>query len=253
MKLDAYLNEVLEILLSSQNNSLITAQEMIHCLDLTLLDEQASDRSLTQLKLDAEENHVAAVCVYPQHLSHFQSHGIELANVINFPEGTEELSASLKMIEQAFKLGATEIDYVLPYRLYLSGEKQKALDHCKAVIDLCKKFKLSSKIILESGIFPEMQEIYEVSKSLINLGCDFLKTSTGKVTQGASLPAVFTMLSAIKDSNKICGIKISGGVKTEKQALNYAKLAELMMNAKIDKSWFRLGASSLLAELKIKN
>ena len=77
----------------------------------------------------------------------------------------------------------------------------------------------------------------------------FLKTCTGKIPQGASLSALFTMLSAIKDSGKTCGIKVSGGVKTPRQAFNYAKLAELMMAKKIDKSWFRIGASSLLNEL----
>jgi deoxyribose-phosphate aldolase len=132
----------------------------------------------------------------------------------------------------------------------LDGGKDDALTQCKAVIDLCKQEKRTLKIILETGAFSELQSIYEVSNQLIELGSIFLKTSTGKTPQGASLPAVFTILTAIKDSKAQCGIKISGGVKTPTQAINYAKLAELVLAKPIDKSWFRIGASSLLAELK---
>ena len=94
-----------------------------------------------------------------------------------------------------------------------------------------------------------MQTIYQVSKDLIATGCDFLKTSTGKLPQGASLDAVFAMLSAIKDSGRQCGIKVSGGVKTPQQALCFAQLAEIVCGIKINRNWFRLGSSSILGEL----
>ena len=95
--------------------------------------------------------------------------------------------------------------------------------------------------------------IYQVSRELLAIGCDFLKTSTGKISQGASLSAVFAILSAIKDARTHCGVKISGGVKASQQALKYAWLAELVMEEKINKDLFRIGASSLLEELVAKN
>ncbi|MGC1182209.1 deoxyribose-phosphate aldolase [Legionella sp.] len=250
MNLESSLNEVLEILVNNQSNSSITTEELIHTLDLTLLDEHVSLESLSQLNQDACRNHVAAVCVYSKHLSEFQQlDAIELATVINFPEGNEKLACSLQSIERAAQLGATEIDYVLPYRLYLDGKKHLTLTQCHTVIEFCKHYNLTTKIILETGVFSEIECIYELSKNLIELGCNFLKTSTGKIAQGASLPAVFTIISAIKDSKKNCGLKISGGIKKSVQAFNYAQLAELMMAKKIDKSWFRIGATSLLNEL----
>ncbi|WP_040535910.1 deoxyribose-phosphate aldolase, partial [Legionella drancourtii] len=214
------------------------------------LDEEASLTSLSQLNKDARCNNVAAICVYSKHLSEFhQLKAIQLATVINFPHGNEDLTTSCDVIEKALTLGATEIDYVLPYQLYLDGKKDAALQQCQTIIKLCKHHNLTSKIILETGAFPALELIYDASKDLIESGCDFLKTSTGKIAQGASLPAVFTMLSAIKDTNVPCGIKVSGGVKTPTQAFNYATLAEFMMDKTIDKSWFRIGASSLLGEL----
>lgn len=251
MKLESSLNKVLETLLSNQSTTSITAEQLIHVIDLTLLNEEASPASLEQLNENARCNEVAAVCVYSKHLPEFQQlKTIQLATVINFPHGNEELTVSCKAIEQAATLGATEIDYVFPYQLYLAGKKDAALHQAQELIKLCKQHRLTAKIILETGAFPGLELIYEVSKSLIESGCDFLKTSTGKIAQGASLPAVFTLLSAIKDTNAACGIKVSGGVKTPTQAFNYAKLAELMMDKTINKHWFRLGASSLLAELR---
>ncbi|MFJ1267761.1 deoxyribose-phosphate aldolase [Legionella lytica] len=251
MILESSLNEVIELLLSVQGHPAISAEQLIHSLDLTLLDEEASAASLSQLKHNAYESQVAAVCVYSKHLPLFEHLGvIELATVVNFPQGNQQLNQVLESIHVAIELNATEIDYVLPYRLYLNGGKDEALAQCQAVIDLCKQKNRTLKIILETGTFSELQDIDEVSKQLIKIGCNFLKTSTGKIPQGASLPAVFTILTAIKDSKAPCGIKISGGVKTPTQAINYAKLAELVLAKPIDKSWFRIGASSLLAELK---
>lgn len=253
MTLQSYLNKTLELLLGSQNLPLITTEQIIHSIDLTLLDEQASQETLFQIKQKAQLNQIAALCIYSKHLPLFhQLNTIPLATVVNFPQGNEKEASILTAITNAVELGATEIDYVLPYQLYLSGKKEETLSQCQTIINFCTQQKLTLKIILETGAFPELQSIYEVSKNLISLGCNFLKTSTGKISQGASLPAVFTILSAINDMNKPCGIKISGGIKTPLQAFNYAKLAELMMGKPIDKSWFRIGASNLLSTLKNK-
>ena len=250
MTIESRLNEVLDVLLSDYRTP-VASEQLIHCIDLTLLDEAATEKSLAQLNRDALINQVAAVCVYSKHLSQFQHlNPVQLATVINFPQGDEALITSLESIEKAAREGATEIDYVLSYHMYLNDKRHEALEQCIAIIERCKKKNLILKIILETGAFTEPQDIYELSFSLAQAGCNFLKTSTGKIAQGASLPAVFVMLSAIKDSGTICGVKISGGIKTPKQASDYAQLAELMMGKKIDKSWFRIGASSLLSELQ---
>ncbi len=247
MSLEAHLNKTLEQLLSSESKPLVTAEQLIHSIDLTLLDENASIESLSELNDKAQLNKVAAVCVYSQHLSLFPT--LNRVTVINFPQGNEDLLNSLNAIDKALELGVNEIDYVLPYQLYLDGKEQEALHRCRAIIRSCKNYNLTLKIILETGAFSQMQSVYEVSKQLSGEGCDFIKTSTGKTPQGASLSAVFAILSALKDSGTNCGLKVSGGVKTPLQAYHYARLAELMLNQSIDKSWFRIGASSLLDEL----
>ena len=219
-------------------------------MDLTLLTQKASEESLAHLNQQANQHQVAAVCVYPEQLPCFElNEGIRLATVVNFPEGSEDVQSTLESINKAVQYGAQEIDYVVPYSAYLLGNKQQALDHAAQIAQHCEEHNLLLKIILETGAFSELNTLYELSCELLELKVDFLKTSTGKIPQGASFDAAFTLLSAIKDSGAGCGIKISGGVKTPEQARHYAYLAELILNKKINNNWFRIGASSLLNEL----
>ncbi|KTD73167.1 2-deoxyribose-5-phosphate aldolase [Legionella tucsonensis] len=250
MSLETNFNEVMEALLDGYSKNTITAKQLIHSIDLTLLNEYVTVESLNQLKYSANQNQVAALCVYMQHLGQFSSQNtINLATVINFPQGTEDPADSVASIEKAIQLGVAEIDYVFPYRIYLQGQKQKALNQCQIIAQLCKEQKLVLKIILETCSFPNIETVYNASKELVELGCDFIKTSTGKIQTGASLSAAFAILSAIRDTSTCCGIKISGGIRKPQQAYNYAKLAELMLDKQINKSWFRIGTSSLLEEL----
>lgn len=251
MSLETQLNHVLDCLLNTNLEQNISKMQLIQSMDLTLLDKQATPQALDWVVEQANVHQVAAICVYMQHLHRFKpapSH-LNLATVLNFPQGTLEITRCIDELNQARILGANEIDYVFPYQSYLAGNRRVTLAHCAAVAAACQKLDLKFKVILETGAFLTMSSIYEVSQEVLSFGCDFLKTSTGKINEGATLSAVFAMLSAIKDSGSGCGIKVSGGIKTIKNALNYAHLAELMNGKKINPSWFRIGASSLLKEI----
>ncbi len=250
MTLKAHLNSVFEHLISDDVSAGISIDQLIQSTDLTLLKENPSDEELNHIYQLAQNYPVAALCVDAHHLHKFNlPAGFNFATVINFPHGNNDLNTCIKEIDQALIWGVKEIDYVFPYQVYLADKKHEALNHCRAIAQSCKKHGLVLKIIMETGVFSDIENIYKLSAELIETGCTFLKTSTGKIAQGASLSAVFAILSAIKDSGTPCGVKISGGVKTPQQARSYAYLAELIMNQKINKSWFRLGASSLLDEL----
>lgn len=252
MSLETRLDEVLEGLLGTEPTNEINSSRLIECIDLTLLDTAASSKDLYDLQSLAQQHPVAAVCVLDPHLSFFNHLAMNLATVVNFPLGDQQIDRSLQQIDQAKTLGVTEIDFVLPYSAYLNGQKHLALDSCRIMHTHCKKQQLTLKIIIETGAFPDIQSIYQVGSELIAIGCDFLKTSTGKSSTGARVHAAFALLSAIKDSGSATGIKVSGGVKTVKQAQAYAQLAELVMDRSISPEWFRIGASSLLKELIYK-
>lgn len=251
MSLEHQFNDLMAQLPGEVEHFTTSSKTLIPCLDLTLLDEQATRTQLDEINQLAIDYKVAAVCILPQHLPpNAATLAIHWATVVNFPKGSSPVKLCLKEIDQAHALNFCEIDYVMPYRSYLSGQRSESLEQCLQVIEHCKSLGLKSKIILESGAFPSMLSLYEITQVLCEMGCDFIKTSTGKTPQGASLDAVFAITSAIKESGSTsAGIKISGGVRTRLQALQYAGIVQEILNKNIDKSWFRIGASTLLKEL----
>lgn len=229
-------------------------QDVISVIDLTLLDELATAEQLHELASKAQQYSVAALCILPKHLSDISSEiSVKKATVANFPTGAQPHEQVLQNIKNiATTLHVHEIDYVFNYQAYLAGEQNLALSYCKEAYQVCKEHNLIFKVILETGALPSNDSIYEISRSILDHGCDFLKTSTGKIATGATIPAAFSMLAAIVDSGVNCGIKVSGGIKTPEQALCYMQLARQMFNHELNSKCFRIGASSLLGEL-IKN
>ncbi len=223
-------------------------KNMPSLIDLTLLDHQASVDDIKTLVYKGTQNAVAAFCVFPQHLNLIpETSLIPRASVVNFPTGNESHHLVLKAIDAiATQHVIHEIDYVFPYQAYLDGDRDYALSCSADAFKRCQQHGLLFKVILETGALPSSDLIYQLSADVINNGCNFLKTSTGKIATGATIPAAKAMLSAIIDSKKICGIKLSGGIKTIEQAEQYILLAENMMHKTVDKTWFRIGASGLL-------
>jgi deoxyribose-phosphate aldolase len=215
--------------------------------DLTLLNEDADKADLQALNTKANQYSVAAICVYPKHLPLLlPKKNIQKATVVNFPAGDKRDEEVLFSIEQAITLNeADEIDYVFPYQLYLDGEKTKALESCGRASTLCRKHQKKFKVIIETGALSSLQIIYDLSLALIDIGCDFIKTSTGKVKIGATIPAVFAILSAIKDTNSNCGIKVSGGIRNCQQASEFINISENILEKKASMQWFRIGTSGL--------
>lgn len=243
------LNETLAHLLVHPAE-IIRDEQLVQCIDLTLLDKKASKEALGALNHLANTQQVAAVCVFPHALASFKlQNSVKLATVTNFPQGNEDIALCLEQIKHAMCYKVQEIDYVLPYTSYLAGKKQQAIHHAAHIVQFCKEYDLTLKVILETGAFSAIEMLYDVANELIELDIDFLKTSTGAIAQGASLTSVFTLLSAIKNSGKKIGLKVSGGIKIPQQARNYAYLAQLILNQPLSNDWFRIGASSLLEQL----
>ena len=226
-------------------------QTIISLIDLTILDKTADETTLNTLQTQLNTDPVAAVCVYPEHLKTLQvPASIKKATVVNCPEGLQSSVEVCHEIESHIQSGLVdEIDYVFPQG-YAEGKEPAALLHCKKAYECCQQHNITFKVILETGMMNNADRIYALSRKIIDQGCDFLKTSTGKTPIGATPLAAYAILRAIQDSgNQHCGLKVSGGIKLPQQAWFYIVLAEHCLNRKINKNWFRIGASSLLGEL----
>jgi deoxyribose-phosphate aldolase len=120
------------------------------------------------------------------------------------------------------------------------------LQGCK---DICGARLL--KAILETGELGDPLLIREVSFAALGAGADFIKTSTGKAKIGATPAAARTMLECIRESGGRAGFKVAGGVRTLIDAGRYLALADEILGAGCaTPARFRIGASTLLAELR---
>jgi deoxyribose-phosphate aldolase len=210
------------------------------------LNENASIADLNALVATANACKVAAICVFPDQLQHCPSSQVLKATVINFPTGNQATECVLNDLHMAIvDYHADEIDYVFPYAQYLAGHQAQALDAYREVYGLCQQHQRPCKVILETGALPSAAVVYQLSRELIDVGCDFLKTSTGKIATGATITAVTAILSAIKDSGVWCGIKVSGGIRTFTAAHDFIELAQYTLGLTVDKRWFRIGTSGL--------
>ena len=223
-------------------------EKLYNLLDLTNLDLNASAEDINNLCKLAQQQNVAAVCVYKDKLELCRqlmpSAEIKLATVCNFPTGDDELINIIKEMEQALALGADELDIVIPYHFFVSKKDQQIVDYIAAFREHCPK---TLKVIIESGVL-YAEQIKFVANACIDHGVDFIKTSTGKVEIGATLTAADIILAVIvaRDAAATTGIKLSGGVRTSEQANKYLKLITAKVGSDyINSKHVRFGCSKL--------
>ncbi|NLA63936.1 MAG: deoxyribose-phosphate aldolase, partial [Bacteroidales bacterium] len=144
--------------------------------------------------------------------------------------------------------GADEIDSVLNLGLFLNDDIEELCEEIDEIKEACHEAKL--KVILETGALETAEKINNASVLALYSGADFLKTSTGKVYSGATLEAAYVMCVAIKNYYKKTGIKkgikISGGVSTVQDAINYYTIVEETLGEEwCNQDLFRIGTSRL--------
>ena len=226
---------------------------LIGLIDLTSLND-ARDDDIAALcrKARTPFGPVAAVCSWPEQIGAAKAalgdSGIPIAAVLNFPAGIDPPATVCKAAQDAVAAGAQELDLVWPYRRWLAGEREPAVALVRQVRAAAGDAVL--KVILESGVFASSADLARASRDVIAAGADFLKTSSGKIAEGASLSAARTMLEAIQASERQVGFKASGGIRSLSDAEAYRTLAEDIMGAGWPSSaTFRIGASRLLDEV----
>ena len=207
--------------------------------------------------LDPSIPPVAAVCLYPQlvpvALEQLQGTGVHVASVAGgFPSGLGPLDARLQEIRDVAATGAEEIDIVFNRSLFLGGRYAQAFEELVAAREAAGSTHL--KVILETGELGSYDRVRQASVLAMAAGADFIKTSTGKIATNATLPVALCMMEAIRDfhrdTGRTVGIKVAGGVRTAKQAIQYLViLHETLGGEWMTPDRFRIGASSLLNDV----
>ena len=201
---------------------------------------------------------VGAVCVYPSMVPYavhaLEGSGIQVASVATaFPAGLSPMNARLEEIRYAVREGAAEIDIVISRQYVLTGNWHALYDEISAFRKACGEAHL--KTILATGELATLRNIQKASFVAMMAGADFIKTSTGKETENATLPVSLTMVRAIREyrerTGHNVGFKPAGGIRTAKDAIAWL----VLMKEELGRDWlepelFRIGASSLLTDIE---
>lgn len=203
-------------------------------IDHTLLKATSTTEEIIQLCREAKEHEFFSVCVNSSYVKlakkELKKSKVKVCSVIGFPLGAMNTKAKAYEAKQALKDGADEIDMVINVGLLKSKEYKKVYKDIKAVKKVMPKNTL--KVILETCYLDD-DEILKVSELALKAKADFIKTSTGFGSGGATIEDVKLMTSVAKGIMKI---KASGGVRDAKTAQEY-----------IDLGVSRLGTSSGIA------
>ena len=237
----------------------------IRCMDLTTLEGVDTTGKIVAMcskakrpdPFDPTIPSVAAVCIYPQlvpvAVKELRGSPVKVASVAGaFPAGLGPLDSRLTEIRTAVDQGADEIDIVLNRSLFLGGEYARAFEELVAAREAAGQAHL--KVILETGELGSYDRVRQASVLSMAAGADFIKTSTGKIGVGATLPSALCMMEAARDffteTGRRVGIKVAGGVRASKQAIQNLVLVYETLGAEwMTPDLFRIGASSLLNDV----
>ncbi|GAA0477828.1 deoxyribose-phosphate aldolase [Alkalibacterium sp. s-m-22] len=186
-------------------------------IDHTLLKPESTDLAIQQACLDAKEYKFKAVCIQPVWVKYasdlLKDSDVNTCTVIGFPLGANSTKVKAYEAEQAVKDGASEVDMVINIGALKSEDFAMVHDDIKAVVDAVKG-KAIVKVIIETSLLTDNEKVRacEISK---RAGADFVKTSTGFSTGGATVEDIRLMRKTV---GKEMGVKASGGVRTIEDA-----------------------------------
>lgn len=200
---------------------------------------------------------VASVCVYsdlvPAAVAALTDSTVGVAGVAGaFPSGRAPLAVRMADVAAAVDAGADEIDLVLDRGAFLSGRFDDVVGQLRALREACGPARM--KVILETAELGSITDVRDAAWLAMTGGADMVKTSTGKLPEGATLGHVLVLVEAAQAftaaTDHFVGVKASGGIRTADVALGYLNLVAAVGGMEwLTSDRFRIGASSLVDDL----
>ena len=210
--------------------------------DHTLLKPEATNEQIDKLCEEAREYDFYSVCVNTCYVSRcydaLKDTDVKVAAVVGFPLGACTTQSKVFETKEAFMDGASEVDMVLNVGKFKSGDNDFIRDDIRAVADAAHSFGGIVKVILETCLLTD-EELEEACRLSREAGADFVKTSTGFSTGGATAEHVALMKKTVGD---YLMVKASGGIRDYDQCMK-------MIEAGAD----RIGASASVKIMEVYN
>lgn len=211
--------------------------DLARYIDHTLLKPDSVEEQVRVLCAEALEHNFRSVCVNPTWVALasqlLRGSDVLTCTVVGFPLGANEPEIKALEARRAIRAGAREIDMVLNIGALKSGNDDLVLRDIRAVVEACRDGGAVCKVILETALLDdaEKRRASELSRTA---RADFVKTSTGFSTGGATIADVALMAEVVRGAGM--EVKASGGIK------NYSDA-----KAMIEAGATRLGASASIA------
>ena len=203
-------------------------------IDHTLLKADATRDQIEKLCAEAKKYVFASVCVNPTWVKYsaelLAGTEVKVCTVIGFPLGASTSAVKAFETKDAIANGATEIDMVINIGALKNGEYDIVRDDIKAVVDAANGTLV--KVIIETCLLTDEEKVKACELS-VEAGADFVKTSTGFSTGGATAEDIALMRKTVGPD---LGVKASGGVRNLED-----------MKKMIENGATRIGASSGVA------
>ncbi len=213
----------------------MTPEQIAAAIDHTLLSATSTEEEIVRICAEAKRYGFATVCVNPYWVPtaarELAGSKVGVTTVIGFPLGASRTEIKAAEAADAIGAGATEIDMVLNVGALKSGQEAAVKRDIEQVVEACKG-KAAVKVIIETCYLTD-EEKRRASLLSKEAGADFVKTSTGFGTGGATVEDIALVRSVVGPE---LGIKASGGVRNLETALQL-----------IEAGATRLGASSSIA------
>ncbi|MEY2192522.1 deoxyribose-phosphate aldolase [Neobacillus sp. BF23-41] len=207
-------------------------------IDHTLLKPEATRQQIESLCQEAKEYKFASVCVNPTWVvtakELLQGSGVMVCTVIGFPLGAATSETKAFETKNAIENGAEEVDMVINIGALKDHNDELVEKDIRAVVEAAKG-KAHTKVIIETSLLTKEEKIRACELS-VKAGADFVKTSTGFSTGGATAEDIALMRKTVGPD---LGVKASGGVRNTED-----------VQKMIEAGATRIGASSSIAIVK---
>ena len=204
-------------------------------IDHTILKAEATESEIIKLCKEAIHYDFASVCVNPSMVpvaaKELKGTHVKVCTVIGFPLGATTTEVKVFETKDVIEKGATEVDMVINVGKLKERNLEYVKNDIKAVVEAAKG-KALTKVIIETCLLTEEEKIIACKLSK-EAGSDFVKTSTGFSTGGATVEDIKLMRETVGPE---MGVKAAGGVRSKKDAL-----------AMIENGATRIGASASIS------
>lgn len=192
-------------------------QKIARMIDHTALKPDTTENQIIKLCEEAKEYHFASVCVNPtwvkKSAEQLAGTEVKVCTVIGFPLGANTPEVKAFETDQAIKDGATEVDMVINIGALKDGNNELVERDIKAVVDAAKGRALT-KVIIETCLLTDEEKV-RACELAVKAGADYVKTSTGFSTGGATKEDIALMRKTVGPD---IGVKASGGVRNAADA-----------------------------------